>query len=386
MRRIGTILFAVIFSSAAHAGVCSGDDTARAAASAKKARAALYALPQGEDMSGDVTKEGRRAIETFKDRIEAFAARAMLCQPEDPSAHGVKTALDQIKEKTAGEHPYGDGLAFDVEIPKSPTGLVAIKTRFGIKFGDDAMLMIFARQGDSWNEVLTARSKPYKTIAQGWWSLGFAISKSDADGHWFVAIKHIAPWCSSTWSSIHYSVLQPSGDPRRPANLFERSDDIWWGNEDEGEIKAGESDFDLRFHAGSMDLDVHNREWIRHYSVHGDVVQRIAPLAENPRDFADEWVTSIWKEAGEWSSPSNRARLRALHDETHKIRNMDYLSLHACSGGPDRFQIETEKIDETGGSYFFQVQGRGDYRMLDITRHADPRCNLPDTIDPPLPE
>ncbi len=385
MRRIGTILVAVLFTNAAHAGVCSGDGTARAAASAKEARAALYALPPGEELSGDVSDEGRGAIETFKDGVDAFAASVMLCQPEVPTAHGVKAALDQIKEKTAGDHAYGDGLAFDVDIPKSPSGLVAIKTRFGIKCGDDAMLMIFARRGEGWTEVLTARSKPYKTIAEGWWSLGFAISRPDADGHWFVAVKRIAPWCSSTWSEISYAILRPSGDPKRPATLFQRKDEIWWGNEDEGEIKAGESDFDLRFHAGSMDLGVHNREWIRHYSVHGDVVQRIAPLAENPRDFADEWVTSIWKEAGEWSSPSNRARLRAVHDETRKIHYMDYLSQHACSGAPDRFQIEAGKIDERG-SYFFQVQGRGDYRMLDVARHADPRCNLPDTIDPPLPQ
>ncbi len=216
--------------------------------------------------------------------------------------------------------------------------------------------------------------------------MGFAISRPDADGHWFVAVKHVAPWCSSTWSEIRYAVLRPSGDPRRPTTLFERDDDIWWGNEDEGSIKAGEGDFDLRFHAGSMDLGVHNREWIRHYSVQGDVVRRIAPWAGNPRDFADEWVASIWKEAGEWSSPSKLSRLRAAHDEAHKIRYMDYLSLHACSGAPDRFQIEAEKPDETGGSYFFQVQVQGDYRMLDVTRRADPSCNLPDTIDPPVPE
>jgi hypothetical protein len=386
MRRIGTIAFSLLLTSAAHAGVCSGDDTARAAASAKEARAALYALPPGEDMSGDVTDEGSRAIETFKDRLEAFAAAAMLCQSESPSAHGVKDALDRLKEKTAGEHPYGDNLAFDVDIAKSPPGLVAIKARFGIECGEDAMLMIFARRGDSWNDVLEARSKPYKSIAESWWAMGFAISKPDADGHWFVAVKHVAPWCSSTWSQISYAVLRPSGNPARPATLFERGDDIWWGNEDEGEIKAGESDFDLRFHAGSMDLGVHNREWIRHYSVHGDVVRRIAPQAENPRDFADEWVASIWKEAGEWSSPANLKRLRAVHDEAHKIRYMDYISLHACAGAPDRFQIEAEKADGMGGSYFFQVQGRDDYRMLDVTRRADPGCNLPDTVDPPLPE
>jgi hypothetical protein len=386
MRRIGTITFALLLANAAHAGVCSGHGTARAAAAAKEARAALYALPSGEDLNGEVTGEGRRAIETFKDRIETFATAVMLCQSESPSAHGVKDALDRLEEKAAGEHPYGDRFAFDVDIPKSPSGLVAIKARFGIKCGEDAMLMIFARQGDSWNEVLAARAKPYKTVGGGWWSLGFGISKPDAEGRWFAVIKHVAPWCSSTWSSIYYSVLRPSADPKRPAALFERSDDIWWGAESYGDLKVGAGDFDLRFRAGSMDVGVHNREWVRRYSVHGDVVRRIAPQAENPRDFADEWAVSPWREAGEWSSPSNLKRLRAAHDEAHKIHYMDYVSLHACSDAPDRFQIEAEKSDDAGGSYFFQVQGKGDYRMLDVTRRADPGCNLPDMIDPPLPE
>src|SRR5262249_29215074 len=154
---------------------------------------------------------------------------------------------------------------------------------------------------------------PYKEVSGAFGSFDFAISPADGARRWFVVAKSVKPWCSSTWSTIRYAALRPSPGRLSPRVLYAAEDVIWWGSEDLGEIAAGPADFTVRFHAGSMDLGIHSRVWLRHFAVHGDVVRRIPPVAVSARDFADEWINSPWQDAASWTAPERRPRLAALH-------------------------------------------------------------------------
>lgn len=66
----------------------------------------------------------------------------------------------------------------------------------------------------------------------------------------------------------------------------------------------------VEFTVGSIDGGVHSRQAIRHYSIDQDQVQRIDPLALNPRDFVDEWLTHDWRAAAFWSDSASRRSVR----------------------------------------------------------------------------
>jgi len=165
---------------------------------------------------------------------------------------------------------------------------------------------------------------------------------------------------------------------------------MWWGNEDFGTLTVHKDAFDLRFHSASIDVGVHNRVWIRRYSIVGEAVRRIQPVAVSPRDFVDEWVVSPWQQASQWSSKSALAELRQAHTAMSRRRKSDkslleYYSVYRCADSADHYQVEmaeeTGPKFETAHSFYFQVRGNGDYTMLRVSDKSDAKCSGPNILD-----
>jgi len=284
---------------------------------------------------------------------------------------------------------FGFELSFQTKLFEKPR-LLAVTANFSIECGGDTVLLIFSPSTESWKEVLRWQKKPYATVAGGTLAFDYGISPPDDAGQWFLVTHDVAPWCSSTWSDIRYSVLRPTPDPNQPKTLFSSSDFMWWGNEDFGILTVQKDAFDLRFHSASIDGGVHNRVWIRHYSVLGDAVRRIQPLAVSPRDFVDEWIVSPWQQAAQWSSNSALAELRQAHAAWSRRRKsytslLEYYSAHRCADGPDHYQVEVAEETgpkfETAHSFYFQVRGNGVYTMFRVSDKPDVRCGGPDILD-----
>jgi hypothetical protein len=377
-----------VMTGAAHADGCLQKEIGRSATRALDANRTLSALPVSEDKQGDVSVEGRKAIAAIKDRLNDYTVATMLCAPEKIGAEGLQKTLTAFagvklpqsgpaKKPAANEASYGDGLVFDVRNLSSDT--IGVIARFGIACGQDAMLMIFERRNNVWTETLRTQSAPYKSVAGGWWSFDYGAAR-DKDGHWFVVTKNVAPWCSSTWSEIHYAVLRPGVGAAHPRELFSKSDSIWWGADRYGDLKIDAKSFDLRWRAESMDAGVHNREWIAHYAIDGDRVQRVPPIAESSRDFADEWVRLDWPEAKAWTAPV-AYELKPLHDKLRKMRGFDYVAIRRCDA--DLTQIEVEPTDPAAvmGHVFFRVSGAKDFRMDGVSFSPDSHCKGPNLFD-----
>ena len=93
------------------------------------------------------------------------------------------------------------------------------------------------------------------------------------------------------------------------AGLALRTGPIWRGTPPiQGSVAL--NDVLVEFTVGSIDGGVHSRQAIRHYSIDQDQVQRIDPLALNPRDFVDEWLTDDWRAAAFWSDSASRRSVR----------------------------------------------------------------------------
>jgi len=382
----GAILLGTLLCSPAFADDCA---MPHAAALMLEAQRGLGALPVGDGMQTDVPAKGSALISAFKSRMNDYVSASMRCHPGNLNPTVPEKALDGFAGvklpgnqfvnpgKQNDDTHYGDALKFEVRAPQP--GLITVVARFGIECGGDAMLMIFERRGNAWVETLRTTGAPYETVAGGWGTFGYGISPRDRDGHWFVVTKNIAPWCSSTWSEIRYAVLRPGADATHPRTLLSRADSIWWGADRYGDLKVDAEGFDLRWRAESMDDGVHNREWIAHYAVDGDRVHRIAPIAETPRDFADEWLRLDWREAKEWTEVKAYG-LKSLHDRLQKRRFLDYVAIRHCKDS-DHTEIEVEPTDSDDRHIFFDVAGKIVPLMRDVSLSADPRCKGPNLFD-----
>lgn len=386
---------AQVSSAPSASASCSQDVVIAAAKQVDSSRAVLLALPTGDGLQTDVSPAAQQAIASMKRALGEFVNEYMRCISEQPGATKIQNDISGLVHTfrlPPGSHSneqlppdfgkYGFELSFDVRATQNPK-LVAITADFSIECGGDTMLFIFAPQGDSWREVLRWQTKPYDTVGGGTMAFDYGISPVDESGHWYAVIHNVAPWCSSTWSSISYQALKPTADPLHPHVLLSNSDSIWWGNDDYGEVKVEKSQFDLRFHSSSIDTGVHSRVFIRHYAVSGDTVRRTQPVAVSPRDFVDEWLESPWKTAAGWSSESASGALREAH-RAFSRRNQatnplyEFNSVYKCSGSHVRHQVElvesTGKDFKTESSFYYQVVGDGTYTMMRVSKTPDPSC------------
>jgi len=371
--------------------ICSSSEIELAAKQVEIARASLLALPVGDGLKTDVSVEGRQAIASMKTRLADFVDSYMRCSGSDVESELIEKDLSRLTNASvdrqsyyADDAPeesahYGYELEFHVGDTASVPRLLSITARFQIQCGSDTVLFIFDHEQGLWREVLLWQSDPYDSIRDAFWSFDYGVSPPDDSGNWYVVTKYINPWCSSTWSSIHYSTMRPVRGSVKPKVLFTGSDSIWWGSDDFGKLAVNRNDFDLRFHAQSIDGGVHNRVWVRHFSVMGDAVHRIPPFAVSPRDFVDEWIVSSWDEATQWSLGHNVGLMEQMHRRLHAkgFMSFEYQSVRQCSDAPDHYQIELS--DQP--SYYFQVMGTTDYKMKSVSLKPDPACNGEDLLD-----
>ncbi len=353
-------------------------------------------------MQTDVSPEGQHAISAMKESRGNFVNAYMRCAPVNPdierikrelleSAHAFRLPSGHVsKEEIPPDFgKYGFELWFDVQAAQE-NRLLSITAAFDIECGADAVLFIFSSDGGSWHEVLRWQSKPYSSIKDAFWSFDSRISPADNLGRWYVVTKHIAPWCSSTWSGIGYEALRPQPGSVNPKVLLSGDDFMWWGNEDFGSLSVNAKDFDVRFHSASIHGGVHNRVWIRHFAISGDTVTRVQPIAVSPRDFVDEWLISPWKSAVGWSSKTASEQLRQEHEGLSRANKstdllLSFGTIYGCSDAQNHYQVEM--VEETGPKFdidhsiYFHVIGNNPYNMAGVSRTPDPRCSGRDLLD-----
>src|ERR1700733_11541926 len=253
------------------AGACSQPAIQQTATNLSVIQKTLLTTPLGQDMDPNIPPSTRQNILKLKDSIARLAETYMNCQPQEPDPKRITQDLTAlIPPAPSNDNKFGSGLSF---VAITTGRLISVTAKFGIKSGEDTMLLIFSPRENSWTEVLRWQAPSYKDVSGGFWSFQHQISPPDAHGAWFVLPSHVMPWCSSTWSSIEYAILRPG-----PKVLLKRSEGMWWGDEDFGTLVATQNTADIRFTNRSIDPAVHSRVFIRRYEILGDSVKRIPPV------------------------------------------------------------------------------------------------------------
>ena len=373
-------LFLILIGSAANAQAQTcGEQLERQAGQLAKIRTQLV-QPPIEEMQTSIAEDTRLALDRLKPVLGELIASYLVCQPTSADAASIAAgllALTAVPQMEHVEHPYAGPIGFEVKAIDDKHPLLAVVAQFQIQCGSDALLAVFEASASGWTERLRWHSPSYAEVSGAFGAFQYAIAPADARGAWYVATSHVKPWCSSTWSMIDYEVLRPTSIPTEPRVLLQDSRSMWWGSDDFGSLSAERDEFELRYTAASVDSDVHSRVYLRRYSVVGDTLTRIQPVAESPRDFVDEWSQSEWSEASSWTAPQARDRLQAVHAQlgqgADRRVSFTFGSLKSCAKGSEEVQVEVRN-ERDNATWYFHVHGQHEFWMETIGSEPDPRC------------
>jgi hypothetical protein len=102
--------------------------------------------------------------------------------------------------------------------------------------------------------------------------------------------------------------------------------------------------------------------------------RRVPPVAENVRDFADEWAGAEWEEARAWSAPAPavEAAHRRLKGGAESAWN-GFLSIRSCTGGPIQIGLSGR---EKNPPAWLRISGgaSGPWRVEDARSEPWPEC------------
>ncbi|HKO57639.1 MAG TPA: hypothetical protein VJ276_17335 [Thermoanaerobaculia bacterium] len=252
----------------------------------------------------ELSAEEAARMTRVKHEVRDAVAAALDAEPEP--------LLAQRRFTEAARAFEGVEVAF-ASVPSHPE-LVAVRTTVDIPCGGDNSLYLFRRDGDRWRLIFARESGPYRTTSGALDMFDYAVSPADADGRFFVVTANVVPSCNGLWHLLRYDVRRVNEhDPYASRVLFSASHTIYL--DDAYALEAGGEDFRIRWRAEqSLDLGRHSRDYVRHYSVRADRVERIEPFALAPEAFVDEWGQMPWEEAARFGG------MRAAHELLNRRR------------------------------------------------------------------
>lgn len=217
----------------------------------------------------------------------------------------------------------------------------------------------------------------YRFDAKGWklsledhpessWGYGYAkltLSEPDSHGRRLLLVHHMSVQCASAWMGMTYSVYRLTYLSGVFESLISGKHSVWVGNS-EPEFVLKPDELILEFQDSSIDGAVHNRTEIQRYNF-AEGVQRLDPVAFQPQDFAEEWMTRPWSEMQSRSKPETEEWHSKLHAD---LLFADYSAVVPCRDRPDHWMIALavrqvgEKELSTPLAAYFLVHDLGNYR------------------------
>jgi hypothetical protein len=362
-------------------------------------------------MDEEVPASLQAKIRAFKNALVTFSDSVLECEPPGRNPKKLESTMASLLDANQPappqqvydpdkapqlDHIYGDGLSVKVTAPENVPNLLLVDLGFNIACGDDSILLAYELRQSRWRRVLRWQSGNYTEVkdAFGDFFQYVALPSTNSDG-FLLAAAHGSPWCTSRWSGFDLDLLEPS-TPADSPKLLQHIENGYVRFEIEPVMKLAPGGFQLRLETGMIDMDLMTRIGIYRYRINGNHLQRVQPIANNGRDFVDEWLQSPWREAIMWSLPSGTNALKTLHDRIVDERNSNeqkspsyfFGPVRKCADSPSHFQVQLDaEWFEKGGAWkpapttYFQIQeGKNSFIMLSAAERPDTRCSGPDLM------
>src|SRR5207244_12912609 len=148
---------------------------------------------------------------------------------------------------------------------------------------------------------------------------------------------------------------------------------IWFGADNAYQLRIEPDELLIEVRDRSIDTGIHNRAHVLHYNTVHSPVDRLDPVALQPQDFVDEWLTRPWAEMESRSASSGPEKLERWHKLGSRFGEFSFVQ--SCSERPDHWQVGLD-VDYLGDkelpeplSLYFLVHQSGPYQfeMTDIS-------------------
>lgn len=282
---------------------------------------------------------------------------------------------------------YGHLTELEIEQPDRHPELLVVITTLAINCGHDNSFYVFKRNENQWAMILALEANGYEDVSGAQNGFDYAISPANEAGDYFIVAADVNAWCSSRWQMLRYKILRIGASPYEPNVVLSATHGILTDREPPFKLRATTNGFQLDFWEGqSLDAGIQERAYILRYSVDGDRVIRIAPLASRPEDFLDEWIKLPWEEAVRWVDAPNREAMQRWHqrlqytytEETYYYR--DFSFTQPCSEKKNTWQIglnidSKERADVLPAELYFTIRRKhGTFYLHDINEVRPPGC------------
>ncbi len=283
-------------------------------------------------------------------RLDASLQKALV----DVGLSKPDSAADKDMDLT---DPGFDEVAVEVKMmPELPDTLFVTAT-IGVPCGGDQA--VYAYRFDSNGRARVIDDHPKSD--SGYAGVNLELADPDSQGRRLLLIHRMSTQCASTWMGMTYAVYRMSLS-QPPESLLSSEHGFWLGN-DGPEFALKPDELTVEFLDQSVDMGIHNRTHIFRYNF-ANGVRRIEPVAFQPQDFVEEWLTSDWSEMQSMSA----AETGEWHRKLSKLSFDHYVDVVPCASKPGRWAIgfqvtyEGEKELEEPVQAYFLVRDLGKYR------------------------
>jgi hypothetical protein len=254
--------------------------------------------------------------------------------------------------------PGYDRVAVRLKImPEVPDTLV-VSAGVRSSAGDEEDQAVYVYRFDS-----IGRTRIIADTGRGLGRAKLEVSKPDSLGRRLVLIYRIFPSLRGlSWASMSYAIFRMKQP--RAAELLVSSDHGFWRDEHDPIFVLKPDQLIIERLDGFLyEPDTHRRTNIIRYSF-ADRVGRIEPMALQPKDFVEAWLTSSWVEMQSRSTPATQRWHEKLHADFVLSKHTNVVLCASKPGqwsiGLDIKDIGQKELEEPLRTYFL-VRDLGHY-------------------------
>lgn len=270
--------------------------------------------------------------------------------------------------------------------------MLLVTTGVGIDCGFDESAYAYSFINGRWkrfwqsetNDYVEGRYVPLNFLGILLSSQDYLNKRADPNVRLLLVLARDPAYCESNWYNVYYRVWQLRIDRPEEKLLLDGGEEAFLGSWVDGIVSP--RDVLIEYSTRTTYTDFQVRPVIRHYVLWGGKLERKAPLALRPRDFADEWMRTEWAVSSRWTSAGvSASSLERMHRKEN-FEGGEYTTTLYCEKRPEHWQVGLARMKFDGNTMvdtkhlYFLVRWLPPYRfsMTGVGNHPWAGCTEED--------